>query len=287
MNLNTHLHSKEEWIELYLSGELLDVEKKEFENVLRQDPTLGEEVELMRHIVSGFHHKGEVAVIEELRSISSEEELQRMLDRVENRAAATKKKKYRRKFWYSVTAVAVVLALLYIGYQPRYTVSQVYQTYYVAPPYETFPTRGVSALDEWQQECLAEAVSLYEKENYRQASLEFEKIVQTLPEENIPEEILFYSSVCLLELKQPANALSRLQLLALCEACEFQEAAQWQMVWAHILLEQRDEAERLLRDKMDQTNTDVYARPAKDIRYMLQKKKMVLMPFVKRCSVKN
>ncbi|MCD8032504.1 MAG: hypothetical protein LUF85_17205 [Bacteroides sp.] len=273
MNLNTHLRNKEEWIELYLSGELPEAEKEEFEAALRQDPALGEEVELMRHIVSGFRHTGETAFLEELKSISSEEELRHMLDQVEKRSGTSKRKKYTRKFWYPVAVAAVVLVLLYIGYQPRYTVLQVYQTYYIVPPYETFPTRGVSALEEWQQACLTEAVSLYKKKNYRQASSEFEKIIHTLPEEEVPEEILFYSSVCLLESGQPAKALPRLRLLALCEACEFQEAAQWQMVWAYILLEERDEAERLLRDKMDQTDKDIYVRSARDIWHMLRQKR--------------
>jgi len=273
MNLNTRLHSREEWTELYLSGKLPDAEREEFEAALRQDPVLGEEVELTRHIVAGFRHTGEASVIEELKNISSEEELQQLLDRAEDRQTIPRRKKPTRKFWYPVAAAVAIWVLLYIGYQPRYTLSQVYQTCYVVPPYETFPVRGVSALDEWQQAWLNRAVSLYEKENYRQALSEFEKIIQALLEQDVPEEVLFYSSVCLLESGEPAKALSRLWGLARCEACEFQEAAQWQMIWAYILLEQRDEAERLLGDKMNQPDGGLYARSAKEVWDMLKKKR--------------
>ncbi|MCD8080952.1 MAG: tetratricopeptide repeat protein [Bacteroides sp.] len=271
MSTDGNNYSKEEWIELYLSGKMNDLERQEIETAMRQDPSLAEEVELMRHIISGFRHKGEIAMIKELKTLSSEEELKGLLQHTEKQISRPVKKSNRRGWYYGGISAVAILWILFIGYQPRYTPSQLYQEYYQVPAYEYFPSRGGVDPD-FLQPFISSGVAYYEGGNYPGAADAFEKVIAALPEMDVPEELWYYSAISLVETGQTRIAMQRFERLAACDTCELQEDARWQMTWVYLSSGDRAAARQLLSSILGE-ETGRYTIQAKELLYRLNQRK--------------
>ncbi|GEM_PF-4284410 len=303
MNDEYTTRDREEQIDLYLSGKLTDREKQQFEEAMNQDASLREEVDLMRYIVAGIQNKQESAVLEELQAISSEEEMKAILQVTEQHILTSLKPAIsalhpieendnwerkevpldvtpgrvassgaERAWWFAIPVAVVMLGLVFIGYQPRYTTSELYDLYRTPFAYEYFPTRGDKSLDMEQQQTLDRAVKFYEADLYPEALVEFEKVIAGVPADEISEDVLFYSSICLIETHRPEIAISRLQKLADCEECEFEEDAQWQMAVAYLAMGQKEDAKHLLLAMSIQSENRYKAQAAELLHKLGQRK---------------
>ncbi|MDR1122406.1 MAG: hypothetical protein LBM08_16045, partial [Dysgonamonadaceae bacterium] len=120
--MNTMPH-KREIIDRYLLDELTESERESFEEEIREDESLRQEVDLMRHISIALQRKGEK-------------------DAWHKHVSA----KYKRRLIVVLSAVAAAAVAIVIflrqGSEPAYTGEQLFADYFIAGELEIVPQRG-------------------------------------------------------------------------------------------------------------------------------------------------
>lgn len=242
--MNIDEQNRQDLTDRYILNELSESERIAFEEAMKQDSELREEVELMKLISDGFQQKGEKEALDEIMSLSSEEEFRAIIADAEKKY--NKKPKIRRLIIGLSSAAAVLLILIYIGIQPRYSSEQLFDEYYVAQAYEAIPTRGGSILSEEQEIQFSRAVEFYKEKNYAGSLALFDKIMSELKPKDIPEEILFYSAVCMTETGRTDDAIKNFEKLSSSDEAELQEQAEWNLALAYLKNNQQNKAKEIL-----------------------------------------
>lgn len=160
MKENHHLQEK---IDNYLLDLLSEEEKIAFEQQISENEELRQEVELVRQISEAFILKGEQKALNEMQNISSKEDLRNYIRNAEKKYHS--KNKVKQLSIYISTAAAVILILIYIGFQPKYPTDELFYDYY--KPNDYIPTAirgGNDELIEKQTQQLYDAICLMEKQ---------------------------------------------------------------------------------------------------------------------------
>lgn len=203
--------------------------------------------------------KGEQQALSNLAKIGSGQELKHIMNNAERRHKPLLQK---RIMWLSASAAAVIILILTIGLQPRYSTDELFASYYAPPAYEAAPpSRGGTTLNAEQQNQLALAIELYQSGRYREASGAFAKVLNLLSAEQISDDILFYAAVTFTEAGQYEKALSAFRHLSAISHSAYRDDALWMS--ALVLLEngQRQEALALLQ----QISNSTFSPKAKEL----------------------
>lgn len=232
-------------IEEYLLSKMNEEDEQLFEEQLRQDPNLKEEVELTALIIGSARKIGlkterdsvtadNKADWEILKSASSDE------------VESLTKGKSRTKIvpWLTGSVAAVVLLFIVIHFNNQASsTDKLYASYY--KPFEEEPIlhRGADVMDEGTTELLDDALQHYANHQYNSA---LDLLNKVAPE--YADQIVVYKSICLLETKQPKQAAQVLSsaLVEYGEGWEYYQDAQWYLSLAYLKSKQKEEAMAVL-----------------------------------------
>lgn len=237
-------YNREDLIDLYLLDKLSSQQRKNFEEEMLRDDDLRKEVEVTQRIITGFEHKGETEAIDAMYNLS-EEQIKTIIAGVEK----NRHKQSVKKTWlYPVIAGMVAsIALLYIGFQPKYSSGELYDNFYAPISYEYIPSRG-GVLDNERQHLLEQAIANYNQSNYAEALVLFDSIIANLEEEPVLEEVIFYMALCMAQTGKENAALKKLELIAVSSDSEFREDAQWNLALLYLKIGERNKCRNILKD---------------------------------------
>lgn len=168
------------------------------------------EDELTEHIVNALERRSEQDALKQFGTMD-ETELRAAIGR--NRQ--TQRISARPSGWRVVVAwgsVAAVIALVWIGFQPKYSAMELYQSYGPIAAYEaTPPSRGETV-------------------------------------ENSADEKTYASALELIQSDKTSEAIEKLNYLASRTSFRFQQNAKWELALAYLKIDKRADAKRVLTE---------------------------------------
>lgn len=260
---------KEKLIDSFLQGQLSDEEQIEFDRLLREEDEFKKEIEIMHRIKIGFEKKGERSALNEIKALSSKKEFEKIISNAE--------KKYRKtshKVIYSFISLGVACAVfifIYMGIQWKYSSDLLFKEYYSEAVYENVPVRGGQLLSEHQQDLKIKATDLYKQQDYSQALVLYNELKAEVDNNELSEDILFYSAMCLIEGDQYNAAIEDLKPL-FENGIYFNEKAGWYLALIYLKEDKRKETISILTKLIDD-DTD-YQDVSIDILSKINKKKL-------------
>jgi len=227
-------YNLQEAIDNYLLDLLSDEEKIAFEQMMNEDENLRKEVELIRQISEAVVLKGEQSALTEMQNVSSEHELREIIEDAKKRYHSNRRAK--RLSLYVTSAVAIILVLIYIGVQPRFSSQKLFSEYY--KPHEYIPS------------------------DMRGGGSELEKIqIEGL-----------YKAICQIRDGNIDEAIDKLSSFSdSFESVELREDARWNLALAYLKANQRDNVKKTLITIIDENGT--YTNVAIELLEMLDMKK--------------
>lgn len=232
----------EDIIDRYIRYELSKEEYIRFEELMNSEPDFAKQVKLAEHISISIERLNEEKALKEMLDLADEEKITLKPPM----HAASKHKAPYVKHFISFSAVAVViLLLLYIGFGPKYSSEQLFEEHYAALPYEEIPSRGDYIFTNKQAKDIEKAFLLYDNKKYQEASDSFNKAINQINIEEIPENVTFYAAISEIEIQQIANAKTKLKYLS--ENGElFLYDAKWYLALIYLQEKNRKESLNLL-----------------------------------------
>lgn len=203
-------------IERYILNQLSNQERVDFEEEMRKDEKLQQDVELTRDIAIGFQQRGEQKALEAIRSTSIED-IRKFISFAEKKR---RNKSRIKKSLIAITSVAaVVLIFLFIGTQPKYSPQQLFNDYYTSNTYVLTPSRGM--IDDEPQQQLSDLNWAIEQLNQGKANEAIEKLIP----------------------------------ISSSQTFEFQEEAQWYLALAYLKDGDREKAKEVLEKMFEEPQT--------------------------------
>jgi len=269
-------------IDQYLQNELSQDDRIAFEKILKEDEGLQQDVKLTRHIINGFNKEGEKKAIEEMKTLSPDA-FKAVLAEAEKKyhkepesevvvktVIETPPRRLNKLFVTISSVAAVAIILLYVGLQPKYAPDGLFREYYTVPDYEDVPTRGGNSFTEEQTKSIDDAITFYYKGEYDDALAAFEKATTGLQEEDIPDDILFYISICRIEAGEVGDAIRGLRYLSVDDNI-YNQDAQWYLALTYLKTGDREVAAILLSE-INSNKEHLYNQSAKDLLAKLNEK---------------
>ena len=220
---------KQEKFERYLSGQMTETEKTEFENDLQNNLLLKEQLELEKSVVGQI--RNQAFVHEQI--ITAKKEM--------------KNGRSIKMALYTITSIAAVFLLFFVIngiFQ-----NQKYETLYAAA-FEVYPNdlmdtganyRGDATIDS----LLLSAMAAYEKNKFTEAEVLFYEVLK----KNENPEIRFYLAVAQLETGKTELAINTLNsLYSQPKDFPYYEQTRWYLALAHLKLHQKSEAKKYLEE---------------------------------------
>lgn len=217
-------------IEKYILGQgMTESEKAEFENELKNNPLLNEQLELEQSIVGQIRNR---AFVDEQINTAKKE---------------MKRGKAVRLVLYSVTSIAaiVILSLFIPGLFTNPDFEQLYASNFTSYNNDYIATDGVYKGDIEIDSLLITAMEAYEKQDYTAAETQF---AQLLSIKDNPE-IQFYLAISQLETDKTELAISSLNsLYAQPINFRYYEQTRWYLALVHLKLHQKSDAKKYLKE---------------------------------------
>lgn len=260
---------KEKLIDGFLLGQLNSEEQSEFNRLWEEDAEFKKEVTIMRQIKTGFEKKGERSALNEIQALSSKKEFEKIISNAEKRHRPKS-----RKVLYtlvSLSAACIIFIMIYVGIQPQYSSTQLYKEFYTVASYENTPIRGGQLLSEEQQNLKINATDLYKKGEYTQALAIYNQLKSGVDDGELPEDILFYSAICLIETNQYDAATDNLDYL-FSEGVYFNEQAGWYLALCYLKNGKREKAKEILTKLIDDKTE--YENSSRDVLTKINEKKL-------------
>lgn len=169
--------------------------------------------ELTEHIVNALERQSEQDALKQLRTV----------DEAELRAAIGRTGQVRRisahpSAWRVIAtwgSVAAVIALVWIGFQPKYSATELYQSYGPIAAYEAAPpSRGETV-------------------------------------EDSADEKTYQAALGLIQSDKITEAIEKLNYLAGRTSFRFRQNAQWELALAYLKIDKRTDAKRVLTEIAD------------------------------------
>lgn len=247
MTINNIMENLRENIEPYLLDELDKESMQEFERAMQANPQLNREVEQMRCIISSFEKRGESRALEAIHRLNSEEELRDIVMRAEGKADGHGRGRVARICLWSASVAVAAILIVSIGMQPKYSTEELYDSYFTAQQhFETTPSRGASVLSPERLEMLSSATELYHREEYSAAARIYERALDGVAEDEIPEDVSLFYAVSLVQSGIADQAIKVLRVVAENDEAELQDQARWNLALALMGSGQRSEAAAIL-----------------------------------------
>lgn len=244
-------YNKEDLIDLYLLDRLSPQERKDFEEEMRKDDALRKEVEAMQHIVIGFERKAEAEAVNAMHTLSEEQ----VISIIANKGGRYKRSAKKTRLFPVLIGVAAIIALLfYIGFQPKYSSEELYADFYTPFVYEYLPSRG-GTLTTDQEDLLEQAIAEYNLGSYAKALALFDKMTANISAGQVPEEVVFYTALCLVQTGKESMALEKLESLVSLNDSEFRDDAQWSLALLYLKFGERKKCRNILYDILNNKNS--------------------------------
>ena len=222
MDKNRHLISK------YLEGEMDPIEATGFEEALESDPELKEEMDLYREVDSAIADTEVLDLRAQLDEIH--EELTPQLEKLTRKSS-------KRVLRYAVAAsIAVIISLgTYSLFFKKVNNNKIVSEFY--KPYDvTLVNRSANASI---TPVLREALSKYENQEYREATMLFKEILEINPEMTAS---YLYSGISYMELKEYTSAEESFTAVLEHNDNLYIEQANWYLGMVYILTDEKDKA---------------------------------------------
>jgi len=221
-----------EIIDKYLYGEMDDQELKDFERLLATDKEVQEELELHRSI--------DDAIIEE--DIMSFRDTMQMIYAEDQKVKRVPAGFPRRKLYFAAATLALLLAtggIVKKVSQPEYDNHEIFNKFY--QPYDVTVTyrSGNTETDR----LLLTALQKYEDENYEEALLLFEQLLEKRKDDMA---VNLYSGISYLEMEKYQKATHTFQTIIADDNNLFIEQAEWYLAMCYVKTDENGKAKELL-----------------------------------------
>ncbi len=221
-----------EIMDKYLNGEMNDQELKHFEHLLASDEKVREELDLHQSIDHAIMEEDIMNLRDTMNTIYTEDE------KVKRAPAGIS----RRKLYYAAATFALLMAtggIVKKVTQPDYNNYETFEKYY--EPYEVTVTyrSGNTETDR----LLLTALQRYEDENYEQALVLFE---QLLEKRNDDMAVNLYSGISYMEVEKYQKATHSFQTIITDNNNLFIEQAEWYLAMCYLKTEDNTKAKELL-----------------------------------------
>ncbi len=240
-----------EIIERYLEGELKPEEKTAFENRLRTEATLVEEVALHQHLRKGIQSDGRTRMLDMLAGADRKMPAYHPPAQVIPFGEAT-----RRRFYQIAAAVILLLIPLYLVLDYNRKPSKLFTAYFT--PYQSVTVASGDPL--------AQAMQEYQQQNYAQALPILEKM---LSQDGNQDTTLFYQGNSSLALGKTDEAIASFARITASPGNPFYHEAQWYLALAYLKEKQTSAARNQLQAITADNSHPYYNRAAE----LLQKLK--------------
>ena len=233
---------KQDKIDRYLRGEMQTAEAEVFEKSLSEDEELR------------TAYEETLLLAETIEKVAADEETRRAFETVseEEMKALLKEKRSGRRFliraaWMAAAILVAVVVVEFIRMPAPGSPEGVYFAYFEPYPVEEeAPSRGADSPSVSLEEALRPAFSEYQKKNYVEALAAFQALEKDAGNECT--EIYLYKAICQMKLNQYTNAIQSLQsLVADGESNPYYQPACWYLSLAHLKNNEREKAEHLLQ----------------------------------------
>lgn len=232
-----------ELIDRYATGRMTPDEQTAFEERMRCDPELARETETVRHIVNAIERRNEEEAFGELARIGSVDELKRMLNASEHRAAETPPRLNRlRRLIPFAAAAATILLFVWIGMRPEYASKELYGRWYETPEYAPAVSRGGTETDAELERLLDSAAVYYAAGDWDKAIAAYERAEK----HEYPAYARFYRAAALAALGRNEEAIRAFRRLAEDPGSEYAEYAAWQLALEYLRQNNRARARKML-----------------------------------------
>ena len=241
---------REKQIDRFIQNEMEPDERTAFCSQMEADVRLREEVSLRLLLVEAEVRAAEKKAREAMEGIPT-----------------TVRRASRRNSWMRSACVATILvAAVFFGFSPRYTLYNVYETHYSIPSIER--SRGGNGLMGSSRAFNEKVIFLYDLENYGEIVDIYKENRNEKWIDVLPVSTLLYIGVSLLEQKEAEEALS---LLASHGEADYKEEVRWLLLAGYLQAGKRAEALRTAREIREEKG--LYAGKAGEIEKALKEKK--------------
>lgn len=229
------MENQEEKIIAYLNEELTPSEKQAFEEKLKNSISLQEELETYQNITFAIAHKKD---LDEFKELLNKLALESSSEEVDDDKITTRPIWETNIFRFAVAAIIAVLIAVALWQSPAiYSKSNIYDNYYSSLPSSKLSlveaSELVSDVQDAQVNQLNEAIQHYKDRNYTQAIQLLQTNSLSL---SLPEYVLFFRSLCHLELGNFEDAITALQGVTQNQESSFpyNYDANWYLALAYI-----------------------------------------------------
>lgn len=230
-------------IDRYATDRMTPDEQTAFEERMRCDPELARETETVRHIVNALERRNEEEAFGELAQIGSVDELKRILNASEHRAAETPQRLNRlRQLIPFAAAAAAILLFVWIGMRPEYASKELYGRWYETPEYAPAVSRGDTETDAELERLLDSAAVYYAAGDWDKAIAAYERA----DVHEYPAYARFYRAAALSAVGRSDEAIRAFRQLAEDPDSEYAEDAAWQLALEYLRQNNRAWARKML-----------------------------------------
>ncbi|MDF9795928.1 tetratricopeptide (TPR) repeat protein [Catalinimonas alkaloidigena] len=231
-------------IDRYCRGTLSEIDRRDFEAKINQDPNLKKQVLLHADLIEGIqrHFNGEL------------KSMLKQSDKPDN-----EKKNNRKYFFYSLAVAATVSLFLVLGYVLMNNASptRLYQAHYQAYPNIVNPVER-SASDD-KKNYLDNAMRAYEQADYQQAASLFEQ-----SEEPLSYSYKFYLAISYIELSRHQDALQLLREVQNSDEKAYYYPSLWYQSMSFLALSDAENTRKML-EQLSESPDSYYSNKAEEV----------------------
>lgn len=235
----------EEQIDRYATGRMTPDERTAFENRMRHDPQLARETQTAEHIVNALERRNEEEALGELSRIGSADELKRLLNEAERKAAVTlPRPSLLRRLIPFAAAAAVILGFVWVGMRPEHVSDELYDRWYETPEYAPSISRGGGETDAGLERLLDSAAIHYAAGDFDKAIAAYARAAEL--ELDYPDYARFYRAAALAAAGRSREAISVFRRLAGDPGSDYAQEAAWRLALEYLHLDERAQARKVL-----------------------------------------
>lgn len=220
---------KDELIERFFENQLSDEEQKIFQNYLDTDPVFAEEFAFQKNVKQAIVLNERVELKKKLQSFESPKSSRKWISK-----------------WSVAASIVVVVGAGFWFMNQSPNGAELYDEYYQSYPNVVAPTvRGESKTD-----LKSQAFYEYDSGNYQKAYDLFSQLYAT----DKDDYALFYSSLSLIELNKPQEAIALMDEFDLNKNNGFTPYIKWYKALSYVKIDQKEKAIELLQSLVENQN---------------------------------
>jgi len=238
-----------EIIEAYSEGKLSVQEKTDFEERLKSDNELAEELKLYNALIAGIRDKDTISLKEKLKKLDKE-----LDNKVSPKIISIHKNKIRY-FYYAAAVFLILLIPLYflINTNSNKNIAEKY--------YEKDKGLAVLMSDNNRNLKLDNAMNLYKQGNYKESLIIINELLQITPAN---DTINYYSGVLNYELHNNDKAIEDFKKTLSNNASAFKEKAEFRLALTYLLIDNTEKAKEIFKI-ISESSSHLYKEKSEEI----------------------